>query len=109
MAAIIYALSSGRVVYCLACVGQSFCWYCVWGCFPRKTGSTRLMRDILIFDAHIDTPRYFVDEGYRLADEHGYYELDIPRMKKGKLGAVLFGIYVQPQDYPPQLWLPRSC
>jgi hypothetical protein len=67
----------------------------------------RLMRDILIFDAHIDTPRYFVDEGYKLADEHGYYELDIPRMKKGKLGAVLFGIYVQPQDFPPDRWLPR--
>ncbi|MBL8293653.1 MAG: dipeptidase [Bryobacterales bacterium] len=68
----------------------------------------QLMKDILIFDAHIDTPRYVVDEGYRLADEHGYYELDIPRMKKGKLGAVLFGIYAQPQDYAPQMWLPRS-
>lgn len=68
----------------------------------------RLMRDLLIFDAHIDTPRYFVDEGYRLADEHRYYELDIPRMKKGKLGAVLFGIYAQPQDYPQERWLPRA-
>ncbi|MBI2689338.1 MAG: membrane dipeptidase [Acidobacteria bacterium] len=68
----------------------------------------RLMRDILIFDAHIDTPRYFVDEGYRLKDEHPYYELDIPRMRKGRLGAVLFGIYAQPQDYPPERWLPRT-
>lgn len=66
------------------------------------------MRDILIFDAHIDTPRYFVDEGYRLADEHPYYELDLPRMKKGRLGAVFFGIYAQPQDYPPQSWMPRA-
>ena len=69
---------------------------------------SRLMRDILIFDAHIDTPRYFVDEGYKLADEHGYYELDIPRMRKGKLGAVWFGIYAQPQDFPPERWLPRA-
>jgi membrane dipeptidase len=68
----------------------------------------RLMRDIFIFDAHIDTPRYVVDEGYRFADHHGYYELDIPRMRQGKLGAVLFGIYAQPQDYPPHLWLPRA-
>jgi len=68
----------------------------------------QLMKDILIFDAHIDTPRYVVDENYRLADEHGYYELDIPRMKKGRLGAVLFGIYAQPQDYAPQAWLPRA-
>lgn len=66
------------------------------------------MRDILIFDAHIDTPRYFVDEGYRLRDEHAYYELDIPRMRKGHLGAVMFGIYAQPQDFPPERWLPRS-
>ncbi len=68
----------------------------------------RLMRDLLIFDAHIDTPRYFLDERYKLADEHGYYELDLPRMKKGHLGAVFFGIYAQPQDYPQQLWLPRA-
>jgi membrane dipeptidase len=68
----------------------------------------KLMRDILIFDAHIDTPRYFVDEGYRLRDEHTYYELDIPRMRKGKLGAVLFGLYAQPQDFPPERWLPRA-
>jgi membrane dipeptidase len=78
------------------------------GLLPAQDRFERLMRDILIFDAHIDTPRYFVDEGSRLADEHGYYELDIPRMRKGKLGAVLFGIYAQPQDYAPQLWLPRS-
>ena len=68
----------------------------------------RLMRDILIFDAHIDTPRYFLDENYKLADEHGYYELDLPRMKKGHLGAVFFGIYAQPQDFAPNLWLSRS-
>jgi hypothetical protein len=32
----------------------------------------RLLSDILIFDAHIDTPRYTVDEGYRWAEEHPY-------------------------------------
>ena len=75
---------------------------------PAQNRFTRLMRDILIFDAHIDTPRYFADEGYRLRDEHQYYELDIPRMRKGKLGAVLFGLYAQPQDFPPERWLPRA-
>ncbi len=68
----------------------------------------RLLRDILIFDAHIDTPRYVVDEGYKFSDEHPYYELDIPRMRKGKLGAVLFGVYVQPQDYPESAWAQRA-
>jgi membrane dipeptidase len=75
---------------------------------PAQDRFAKLMRDILIFDAHIDTPRYFLDEGYRLRDEHKYYELDIPRMRKGKLGAVMFGIYAQPQDFPPERWLPRS-
>lgn len=75
---------------------------------PAQDRYEGLMRDILIFDAHIDTPRYFVDEGYRLKDRHDYYGLDIPRMRAGKLGAVLFGIYAQPQDYPAERWLPRA-
>jgi membrane dipeptidase len=75
---------------------------------PAQERYGQLMKDILILDAHIDTPRYFVDEGYRLADEHGYYELDLPRMRKGSMGGVFFGIYAQPQDYGPHLWLPRA-
>jgi membrane dipeptidase len=68
----------------------------------------RLMRDILIFDAHVDMPRYIVDEGYKIAEEHSYYETDLPRLKRGHVGAVLFGIYAEPQSYPPTLWLPRA-
>ncbi len=78
---------------------------------PLAAGQDRaasLLKDLLIFDAHIDTPRYFVDEGYKLADEHAYYELDLPRLRKGHVGAVLFGIYAQPQDYAPTEWLPRA-
>jgi membrane dipeptidase len=68
----------------------------------------RLMRDILIFDAHIDMPRYIVDEGYKIAEEHPYYETDLPRLKRGHVGAVLFGLYAEPQSYPPNLWLSRA-
>jgi len=75
---------------------------------PAQDRAERLLRDILIFDAHIDTPHYFADENYRLHDKHDYYELDIARMRTGRLGAVLFGIYAQPQDYPPDRWLPRA-
>jgi membrane dipeptidase len=67
-----------------------------------------LMRDLLILDSHVDTPGYIVDEGYQLAEEHRYYEADIPRLKRGKVGAVFFGVYVQPQDFPPDRWLSRS-
>lgn len=68
----------------------------------------RLLRDILIFDAHVDTPRYSIDEGYQWSEEHAYYETDIPRLKRGRAGAVMFGVYVEPQDYPQPLWLPRA-
>ena len=68
----------------------------------------RLMRDILIVDTHIDTPGYMVDEGYRMGEEHRYYETDIPRLRRGHVGAVFFGIYVQPQDYAPHIWLGRA-
>jgi len=68
----------------------------------------RLMRDILIIDTHIDTPWHMVDEGYNMAEEHTYYETDIPRLRRGKFGAVFFGVVAQPQDFPPQLWIPRA-
>jgi membrane dipeptidase len=59
-------------------------------------------------DAHVDTPGYIVDEGYRLSEEHSYYETDIPRLRRGRAGAIFFGVYVQPQDFAPHLWLPRA-
>lgn len=68
----------------------------------------QLMRDILIIDAHVDTPRYTVDEGYRWKEEHSYYETDIPRLKRGHVGAVMFGVYVEPQEYPQSVWLARA-
>ena len=67
-----------------------------------------LLRDLLIVDTHIDTPGYIVDEGYQLAQEHRYYETDVPRLRRGRVGAVFFGVYVQPQEFPPQLWIPRA-
>jgi membrane dipeptidase len=68
----------------------------------------RLMKDILILDAHIDTPWHMVDEGYDLGVEHDYYETDIPRLRRGRVGALFFGIPAQPQDQPPQLWVERT-
>lgn len=68
----------------------------------------RLMRDIFIADLHVDTPWYMVDEGYNLAEEHTYYETDIPRLRRGHAGAIFFGVVAQPQDFPPQLWIPRA-
>jgi membrane dipeptidase len=68
----------------------------------------RLLRDSILIDTHVDTPGYVVDEGFDLAEEHGYYEDDIPRLRKGHVGAVFFGVAVEPQNYPPHLWIPRA-
>lgn len=76
--------------------------------FQAEPRYERLMRDLLIFDAHVDTPRYTVDEGYQWAEEHSYHEADIPRLKRGNVGAVLFGVAVEPQDYPESQWLTRA-
>jgi membrane dipeptidase len=68
----------------------------------------RILADSILIDTHVDTPWYVVDEGYDLAEEHGYNEADIPRLKRGHVGAVFFGIPVEPQNFAPHLWIPRA-
>ena len=63
---------------------------------PSPTSAFRTYSDnLLIIDTHIDTAGYILDEGYQLAEEHKYYETDIPRLRRGRVGAVFFGVYVQ--------------
>jgi len=52
----------------------------------------RLMEDILIVDTHIDTPRYILDGDYDFGIENKRRETDIPRLRRGRVGAVFFGI-----------------
>jgi membrane dipeptidase len=67
-----------------------------------------LLRDAVLIDTHVDTPWYIVDEGYDLGEEHSYYQADIPRLRRGHVAAVFFGIPVEPQNFPPHLWIPRA-
>jgi membrane dipeptidase len=66
-----------------------------------------LLKDLLIVDTHVDTAGYIADEGYPLAEEHHYYEADIPRLRRGHAGAIFFGIYV-PQEFPEETWVTRT-
>jgi membrane dipeptidase len=68
----------------------------------------KLLSDSILIDTHVDTPWYVVDEAYDLAEEHSYYEADIPRLKRGHVGGVFFGIAVEPQNFAPHLWIPRA-
>ena len=61
----------------------------------------RLLRDAVLVDTHVDTPWYVVDEGYNLGEEHSYYQADIPRLRRGHVGAVFFGIPVEPRISRP--------
>ena len=75
-----------------------------------QTPAERLARlsDAILIDTHVDTPWYVVDEGYDMGEEHNYYEADIPRLKRGRVGGVFFGIAVEPQQFPQHLWIPRA-
>jgi membrane dipeptidase len=68
----------------------------------------RLLTDGILIDTHVDTPWYMVDEGYDVGEEHRYNEADIPRLRRGHVGAVFFGIPVEPQNFPPHLWVQRA-
>jgi membrane dipeptidase len=83
-------------------------------CFAAASAQTPterlngLLSNSILVDTHIDTPWYIVDENYDLGERHNYYEADIPRLRQGHVGAVFFGIPVEPQNYPPHLWIPRA-
>ena len=80
-----------------------------WTALAQST-TERMKRlsDAILIDTHVDTPWYVVDEGYDMGEEHTYYEADIPRLKRGHVGAVFFGIAVEPQQFPPHLWIQAS-
>jgi len=67
-----------------------------------------LMKDILIIDLHVDTVPYVVDQSYDVGLEHDYYETDIPRLRKGRFGAIFFGLMATPESFAPHLWVPRT-
>ncbi len=67
-----------------------------------------LMRDLLIVDTHVDTPALVRDENYDVGVEHRYYDADIPRWRRGRAGAVFFGLMALPERHQPHLWVQRT-
>ena len=83
-------------------------WLCPASAESKAERLQRLLNNAVLIDTHVDTPWYVVDENYDLGEEHTYYEADIPRLRRGHVGAVFFGIPVEPQNFPPHLWIPRA-
>src|SRR5215472_6265962 len=83
-------------------------WLCLASAESTAERLQRLLNNAVLIDTHVDTSWYVVDENYDLGEEHTYYEADIPRLRRGHVGAVFFGIPVEPLNFPPHLWIPRA-
>jgi membrane dipeptidase len=50
----------------------------------------RLLEHAVVIDLHADTTQLILDEGYNLAELHSYGQVDIPRMRRGRVAAMFF-------------------
>jgi membrane dipeptidase len=62
---------------------------------------TRLLQRAVIVDLHDDTTQMIVDEGYNLAEKHDFGQVDIPRMRAGRVSGVFMSIWTDPDRYTP--------
>lgn len=60
----------------------------------------RVLKHAIVIDTHADTPQMMLDVNYDLADPHSPYQVSIPKMRAGHMGAQFFSIWV-PTDWPP--------
>ncbi len=50
----------------------------------------RLLRRAVVIDLHCDTTQLIIEEGYNLAERHDYGQVDIPRLRQGRVSGVFF-------------------
>src|ERR1044072_5234098 len=62
---------------------------------------SRLLERAVIIDLHDDTTQMILDEGYNLAEKHDYGQVDIPRMRTGRVSGVFFSIWTDSDRYTP--------
>src|ERR1700689_2156972 len=61
----------------------------------------RLLQHAVIVDLHDDTTQMILDEGYNLAEKHGFGQVDIPRMRAGHVSGVFMSIWTDTDRYTP--------
>ncbi|MBI1940205.1 MAG: membrane dipeptidase [Acidobacteria bacterium] len=59
----------------------------------------RVLERALVIDLHSDTTQMMLDEGYDLAEPDSLFMVSIPKMRKGRLGAAFFSVWVS-VDWP---------
>jgi membrane dipeptidase len=61
---------------------------------------SKVHRDAIVIDLHLDTPQRFLDEGFDLGPRDSEGHIDLPRMRAGGLDAGYMSIYVDMRRYP---------
>ena len=64
--------------------------------------AAQIQRSAIVIDTHADTPQRFVDEPFDLADPLNGGHLNLESVRKGKLTAEFFSIWVEPSLFKGQ-------
>jgi len=61
----------------------------------------RLLQRAVAIDLHDDTTQMIVDEGYNLGEKHDYGQVDIPRMRTGRVSGLFLSLWTDSDRYTP--------
>jgi hypothetical protein len=60
-----------------------------------------LLERAVVLDLHDDTTQMIVDEGYNLAEKHDFGQVDIPRMRTGRVSGLFLSIWTDTDRFTP--------
>src|SRR5450756_675169 len=66
---------------------------------PARVG--RLLQRAVAIDLHDDTTQMIVDEGYNLGEKHDYGQVDIPRMRAGRVSGLFLSLWTDSDRFTP--------
>jgi membrane dipeptidase len=61
----------------------------------------RLLQRAVVIDLHDDTTQMILDEGYNLGEKHDYGQVDIPRMRTGRVSGLFLSLWTDSDRYTP--------
>jgi membrane dipeptidase len=61
----------------------------------------RLLERAVVIDLHDDTTQMILDEGYNLGERHDYGQVDIPRMRAGRVAGLFLSLWTDSDRYTP--------
>ena len=61
----------------------------------------RLLQRAVAIDLHDDTTQMILDEGYNLGEKHDYGQVDIPRMRAGRVSGLFLSLWTDSDRYTP--------